>query len=352
MGPSIRTCRTTRTWGRIGAEAAWLGTDAAIGWCHGRGPPDADVSRGDLRRQTSAAPRVAAHQPIRSAGVAQPPGSAGKAAKRPSRAQGPPGHLPSIGVSRPATVSSSGTDPNPGGQGRDIPTDPVSAEAPASYDLIAQQLIPGYASLARLAVSLLAASPLASAQGASVLVAGCGTGAELLEARVQRPDWRLTALDPSAAMLATSRQRLQSAPSAGAGSIRWLQSTVEELPPVASFDGSLSVLVLQSLADDGSKLAFLSSLARTLRPGGQLVLVDLMRPERSPLQAQVAEAWQGFQRASGLDGAAEALAALSPKLHPIGPARLGALVEAAGFGDPAPDFQALDFQGFLLQRRS
>ena len=249
-------------------------------------------------------------------------------------------------------MSSSGTDPNPGGQGRDIPTDPVSAEAPASYDLIAQQLIPGYASLARLAVSLLAASPLASAQGASVLVAGCGTGAELLEARVQRPDWRLTALDPSAAMLATSRQRLQSAPSAGAGSIRWLQSTVEELPPVASFDGSLSVLVLQSLADDGSKLAFLSSLARTLRPGGQLVLVDLMRPERSPLQAQVAEAWQGFQRASGLDGAAEALAALSPKLHPIGPARLGALVEAAGFGDPAPVFQALDFQGFLLQRRS
>ena len=110
------------------------------------------------------------------------------------------------------------------------------------------------------------------------------------------------------------------------------------------------MLVLQSLADDGSKLAFLTSLARALKPGAQLVLVDLMQPERSPLQGQVDQAWQLYQRASGLQGAAEALAALSPRLHPIGLSRLSALVEAAGFSDPAPVFQALDFQGFLLQR--
>jgi tRNA (cmo5U34)-methyltransferase len=38
--------------------------------------------------------------------------------------------------------------------------------------------------------------------------------------------------------------------------------------------------------------------------------------------------------------------------HPIGNSRLTALVEAAGLSDPAPFFQALDFQGFLLQRRA
>ena len=222
--------------------------------------------------------------------------------------------------------------------------------ATSSYDLIAQQLIPGYASLARLAVSLLAASPLAAGEGASVLVAGCGTGAELLEACAQRPDWELTAVDPSAAMLEASRQRLEHA--GGSRAIHWQQSTVEELALEASFDGALSVLVLQSLADDGSKLAFLSSLARALKPGAQLVLVDLMQPERSPLQGQVEQAWQLFQRASGLQGAAEALEALSPRLHPIGLSRLSALVEAAGFSDAAPIFQALDFQGFLLQRRA
>jgi tRNA (cmo5U34)-methyltransferase len=216
--------------------------------------------------------------------------------------------------------------------------------APLGYDLIVQQLIPGYASLARLAVALLAVSPLASRPGAGVLVAGCGTGAELVEARAQRPDWQLTAIDPSAEMLAAAQQRL------GGEGITWRQSTVEALQADACFSGALSVLVLQSLPDDGTKLAFLTALARSLEPGGQLVLVDLMAPERSPLQSQVEAAWLAFQRASGLQANALDLEPLTQGLHPIGEARLTALVNAAGFTDPARVFQALGYEGFLLQR--
>ena len=218
--------------------------------------------------------------------------------------------------------------------------------APLGYDLTVQQLIPGYASLARLAVALLAASPVAGRLGASVLVAGCGTGAELVEARSQRHDWQLLAIDPSAEMLAAAQQRL--APSS---ELRWQQTTVEALDAEAAFAGALSVLVLQSLPDDGTKLAFLSALARNLEPGGQLVLVDLMAPERSPLQAQVESAWLGFQRASGLEADAAELEPLTHGLHPIGLARLTSLVNAAGFGDPARVFQALGYEGFLLQRQ-
>lgn len=218
--------------------------------------------------------------------------------------------------------------------------------APLGYDLTVQQLIPGYASLARLAVALLAASPLASRSGAPVLVAGCGTGAELVEARSQRPDWQLWAIDPSAEMLAAAQQRL-----AASAEIHWQQTTVEDLEAEAMFAGALSVLVLQSLPDDGTKLAFLTALARSLEPGGQLVLVDLMAPERSPLQAQVAAALLGFQRASGLQADAADLEPLTHGLHPIGEARLTALVNAAGFGDPARIFQALGYEGFLLQRQ-
>ena len=232
------------------------------------------------------------------------------------------------------------------------PGPPALGTADPGYDRIVQQLIPGYASLARLGVALLAASPLASGPDSSVLVAGCGTGAELLEARAQRPDWRLTALDPAEEMLAVARTRLQ-----GQGSIDWRCSTVEELQAEACFDGALAVLVLQALPDDGRKLAFLTALARSLRPGGQLLLVDLMKPERTPLQAQIEVARRGFQLASGLkttaDDPAFAMAtALTGGLHPIGLARLTALVNAAGFGDPAPVFQALDFEGFLLQKQT
>jgi tRNA (cmo5U34)-methyltransferase len=212
------------------------------------------------------------------------------------------------------------------------------------YDLVVQQLIPGYASLARLAVALLAASPRAERQGAPVLVAGCGTGAELVEARAQRPDWEITAIDPSLAMLEAAQRRLNT------DTIRWRQVRVEDLQADARFAGALSVLVLQSLPDDGTKLAFLTALARSLEPGGQLVLVDLMAPDRSPLQAQVEAAWLGFQRASGLSDQESRQAALTQGLHPIGLSRLTALVNAAGFGDPVRIFQALGYEGFLLQR--
>jgi tRNA (cmo5U34)-methyltransferase len=146
-------------------------------------------------------------------------------------------------------------------------------------------------------------------------------------------------------MLQEARRRL-----GAQSSIQWQQSTVEALvdaPGMAGrFAGALSVLVLQSLPDDGSKLAFLTALARCLKPGAQLVLVDLMQTSLPSLEGQLDAAWQGFQRASGLDASSQ------EGLHPIGLARLTSLVNAAGFGDPARVFQALGFEGFLLQRLS
>ncbi|MEB3262326.1 MAG: class I SAM-dependent methyltransferase, partial [Cyanobacteriota bacterium] len=94
--------------------------------------------------------------------------------------------------------------------------------ASQGYDLVIQQLIPGYGSLARLAVALLATSPLASETGSAVLVAGCGTGAELVEARAQRPDWKLTAIDPSQEMLQAAKARV------GAEGIEWIQTSAEQ----------------------------------------------------------------------------------------------------------------------------
>ena len=224
----------------------------------------------------------------------------------------------------------------------------------AGYDRIQSQVIPGYGSLARLGVALLASSPAAAAAHAEILVAGCGTGSELLEAVSQRPDWQLTALDPSEAMLAEARHKLGENPR-----IHWRQSTVEDLLDETGnggrFAGALAVLVLQSLPDDGRKLAFLTALAKALQPGAQVVLVDLMQTSLPSLEEQIASAWQMFQRASGLvagNAVATGLSGLSEGLHPIGLARLTSLVNAAGFGDPARVFQALGFEGFLLQRRS
>ncbi|MFN6338242.1 MAG: class I SAM-dependent methyltransferase [Cyanobacteriota bacterium] len=229
------------------------------------------------------------------------------------------------------------------------------------YDQVVESLIPGYTSLARLSVSLLATSPLAIRNGASVLVAGCGSGAELLAAKTLRPDWTLTALDPSGSMLAIAQRKLQvlteSRESSVEGAIpsppiHWLQGTVEDLPETLLFDGAMAVLVLQGLPDNGAKLRFLSSLSRGLRPGAQVVLVDQTQPERNGLEGQLIAARQMFQRVDQTATTeATTLEGLDP-VYPIGLARLTGLLEATGFSDPIPVFRALDYEGFLLQRLS
>lgn len=223
-----------------------------------------------------------------------------------------------------------------------------------AYDSLVEGWIPGYTSLARLSVSLLAASPRAGEPEATVLVAGCGSGAELLAARQLRPDWRLTAVDPAPDMLAIARRKLAAAagadgPDSSVPAIQWREGTVEDLPAAPLFDGALAVLVLQGLADDGSKLRFLSSLARGLRPGAQVVLVDQMLPDRTGLEGQLIAARRLFQAFSGLGDGPWKEPLLGP-IHPISLARLTVLLEAAGFSDPIPVFRALDYEGFVLQR--
>ena len=55
----------------------------------------------------------------------------------------------------------------------------AASPSQADLDALARQQIPGYSSLARLSVSLLAGYPSLAPGGSQVLVVGCGTGAEL-----------------------------------------------------------------------------------------------------------------------------------------------------------------------------
>jgi tRNA (cmo5U34)-methyltransferase len=215
------------------------------------------------------------------------------------------------------------------------------------YDDRAERQIPGYRSLARLAVALLSGSPTAAVIGSPVLVVGCGTGAELLEARAQRGDWQLTAVDPDAAMLRAAQERL----GAAAKDVDWVHGPVENLPGERRFAAATAVLVLQELADNGAKLDFLVSLARLLQPGAPLLLLDLMGGGtglNNAMEQQFQAALRQFQKASGLELESPVII---PGLHPIGEARRSALLDAAGFSDPITVFQALQYEGVVALRR-
>jgi ubiquinone/menaquinone biosynthesis C-methylase UbiE len=102
----------------------------------------------------------------------------------------------------------------------------------------------------------------------SVLDAGCGSGRLLRAAHVRWPAARLFGVDPSEGMVEAGR-RLTPAEMHVTGA--------ESIPlPDASVDLAFSTIAFHHWADQGQGLR---EIARVLRPGGHLVLVDNIGPE-------------------------------------------------------------------------
>jgi ArsR family transcriptional regulator len=114
---------------------------------------------------------------------------------------------------------------------------------------------------------------------------GCGTGqvSEWIEPFVSR----VIAVDASADMLDVARARLQHAPH-----VELRQGTLEQLPIAdGELDAALLMLVLHYMPDPGRALA---EAARALRPGGRVVIVDMLPHEREEYRQTMGHVWLGF----------------------------------------------------------
>ena len=114
---------------------------------------------------------------------------------------------------------------------------------------------------------------------------GCGTG-QLTE--VVAPYVRqVVAVDSSADMLDAARLRL-----GGAGNVDLRQGELESLPIEAGeLDAAMVSLVLHYSPSPGRALA---EVARVLRPGGRVLVVDMLPHERQEYQQQMGHVWLGF----------------------------------------------------------
>jgi ubiquinone/menaquinone biosynthesis C-methylase UbiE len=114
---------------------------------------------------------------------------------------------------------------------------------------------------------------------------GCGTGqmSESLAPHVAR----VVAVDGSADMLQAARTRLQAC-----GNIDLRQGALEALPlAAAELDAAVVSLVLHHQPEPG---LVVSEAARVLRPGGRLLIVDMLPHERTEYQQQMGHVWLGF----------------------------------------------------------
>ena len=118
---------------------------------------------------------------------------------------------------------------------------------------------------------------------------GCGTGSLTFElARFAR---KVVAVDLSREMLrrarAIARQRK-------VGNVAFRQGDAMASPlPARSVDAAFCVMVLHFVADPSRVIA---NLCRITRPGGQIIVVDLVEHHQEWMREQMAHRWLGFNR--------------------------------------------------------
>jgi SAM-dependent methyltransferase len=121
--------------------------------------------------------------------------------------------------------------------------------------------------------------------GWTVADLGCGTGqtAAALAPHVRR----VIAVDQSGAMLKAARKR-----TAELGNVELRRGSLEALPlDTASCQGALLLLALTYVADPSVAVR---EAGRILRPGGRLVVVDLLRHDRDDFRREMGQVRLGF----------------------------------------------------------
>jgi len=114
---------------------------------------------------------------------------------------------------------------------------------------------------------------------------GCGTGQ--VSATLAPFVRRVIAVDASSEMLEAAGQRVQSL-----ANVDLRLGELEALPvPDAALDAATLMLVLHYVPEPGRALA---DVARTLQPGGHLVLVDMLPHDREAYRQQMGHVWLGF----------------------------------------------------------
>ena len=114
---------------------------------------------------------------------------------------------------------------------------------------------------------------------------GCGTGQ--VSAALAPFVGRVIAVDASAAMLQAAKKRLQ-----GIDNVDLRRGDLEALPiDDARLDAATLMLVLHHVPEPPRALA---DVSRVLKPGGRVVIVDMLPHDRESYRQQMGHVWLGF----------------------------------------------------------
>ena len=126
-------------------------------------------------------------------------------------------------------------------------------------------------------------------------VADIGTGTGILALELAALGLDVVGLDQSEGMLDAARDKAGELDPATPGRVEFRQGDAHALPlEDASVDAAFAHMVLHSLAEPGRAIA---EMARIVRPGGQVVLVDFLLHDHKWMEQELGLLWLGFDAA-------------------------------------------------------
>jgi tRNA (cmo5U34)-methyltransferase len=234
--------------------------------------------------------------------------------------------------------------------------DPASANFDSSppvgvsqYDASIRQFTAAYEQLFTMAYSVLCSMV---DEDSDLMIAGAGTGMEILTFGQGSHEWSMTGVDPSAEMLAIAKKKI--ARTGLSNPIRLFNGYVHDLPEDHLYDGATCILVMHFLPDDGSKLRLLESIARRLKSGSPFILADGFGEKDSETFNRTVSAWKTFVKARGVDPQTVEdgfSGQILKRLQFVPEERIEALLAEAGFEKPSRFYTGFLYGGWVAIKK-
>jgi len=180
-----------------------------------------------------------------------------------------------------------------------------------------------------------------------LMILGAGTGAEILEHGNANPNWRFLGVDPEERMLDLAKEKIEAAGLTDRVSL--FKGNVDDLSTDRLYDGATTAMVLHFIPDDGGKVKLLCGVAKRLKFGAPLVLMDAHGDLSAPGTNLLLEAWKHQQNLAGVkwEEIESGMKERVKTIHLVSPSRMEQLLTEAGFHRIQHFFQNMMLGGWI-----